>query len=138
MITCPIFDFYSSSEASSTVVCKLLCPPRDATGDFDIPDASLAVVPAFFFFDFGTFCHPHNGTKLSKKPTSSNKLGNNHIPGGNANIVIIKSISLTTAITAIPATRHSNAIDKYHTAVRKMGGQRGNKIAPKTTMTIPI
>src|SRR5947207_11276611 len=135
---------HSSSDASSTVVCKLFCSSPNTTRGLVIPPpmpepaffSPVAVTP--FFLDFACFCHAHNGTKLSKNPTSSNKLGNNQIPGGTANIVIIKRMSRTTAITAIATMKPSNRSERYHTPVRRIGGHKGNKIAPNTTTIIPI
>ena len=45
-----------------------------------------------------TSCHPHTGLNESKKPTSSNRFGYSHRPGGCVNTVTQNNISRTIAI----------------------------------------
>src|SRR3954467_11135087 len=66
---------------------------------FSSPGKILAFRVSHYGQDQRTCCHPHTGLKLSKNPTSSNKLGYNHNPGGTTNMVIPNRINLNIAMT---------------------------------------
>ena len=82
-------------------------------------------------------CHPQTGLKLSKKPTSSNRFGYNHNPGGTANIVTANRISLKMAMAKNKPIRPSMPILRYQTPSLIFIGQRGNMTTAKTMMRAP-
>jgi hypothetical protein len=84
-----------------------------------------------------TSCQPQTGLKLSKNPTSSNRLGYSHKPGGTANIVMQKRISLKIAITKNNPIKPSNPILRYQTPSRSFIGQSGNMTTANTTAKAP-
>jgi hypothetical protein len=84
-----------------------------------------------------TSCQPHNGLKLSKNPTSSNRFGYSHKPGGVTNIVIAKRISRKIAITKNSPIRPSIPILKYQTPRRIFIGQRGKRTIANITARAP-
>jgi hypothetical protein len=84
-----------------------------------------------------TSCQPQTGLKLSKNPTSSNKFGYNHNPGGTANIVIANRISLNIAMAKNNPIRPSMPILRYQTPSLIFIGQRGNMTIAKTTASAP-
>lgn len=74
-----------------------------------------------------TSCHPQSGLKLSKKPTSSNRLGYSHNPGGTTNIVIANSINRTIAMAKNNPIRPNIPILRYQTPRRIFIGHRGKR-----------
>ena len=84
-----------------------------------------------------TSCQPQTGLKLSKNPTSSNKLGYSHNPGGTANIVIANRISLKIDMAKNNPIRPSMPILRYQTPSLIFIGQRGNMTIAKTIARNP-
>ena len=148
-----------SSSASSTVGAswRLVVPKAPAEGvtstaeltaaPFGLADEVISAaesvdarapspaVPAFFLlFCFLFSCQPQAGLKLSKKPTSSNRLGNNHRPGGTANKVTTKRINRKIDMAKNNPSNPSAPTDRYHTPCLMNSGQSGNSTAAKTAM----
>lgn len=84
-----------------------------------------------------TSCHAHTGRNESKKPTSSNKLGYSHRPGGAANMVMMNRINRTIAMAKNSPIRPSMPILRYHTPCLRNSGHRGNSTTAMTSTSAP-
>ena len=73
-----------------------------------------------------TSCHPQTGLKLSKKPTSSNRFGYSHNPGGTVKTVARNSKSLKMAMRKNSPISPNIPILKYHTPILSLIGHSGN------------
>ncbi len=133
-----------ASEAADT-------SPALAAADFDVFDFD------FFFFsyvalahyptlrcmkdderNFGlTSCHPHTGRKLSKNPTSSNRFGYSHNPGGTVNTVAQNRMSLKMAMAKNSPISPSPPMLRYHTPIRSFTGQSGNITTSRIAASAP-
>jgi hypothetical protein len=72
-----------------------------------------------------TSCHPHTGLKLSKKPTSSKRLGYSHNPGGMVKTVRTNRINRKIAMAKNAATNPSMPMLKYQTPILSFNGHNG-------------
>ena len=81
-----------------------------------------------------TSCHPQTGLKLSKKPTSSNRFGYSHSPGGTVKTVTQNSIRRKIAIAKNKPISPRKAMLRYQTPILNFTGHSGNM----TTVMINI
>lgn len=106
----------------------------------------------FFFFSCGlivsndccstdikklTSCQAQTGLKLSKNPTSSNRFGYSHNPGGTINMVMPNRMSRKIAMTKNRPIRPSIPILRYHTPRRIFMGHSGNMTIANTKASAP-
>jgi len=84
-----------------------------------------------------TSCHPQTGRKLSKKPTSSNRFGYSHSPGGTVKTVAQNKINLKIAITKNNPIRPSRPMLRYQTPILNVTGHSGNITAARMAVSAP-
>lgn len=84
-----------------------------------------------------TSCHPQSGLNESKNPTSSNRLGYNHNPGGVTNMVIPNKIRRKIDMAKNKPIRPSIPMERYQTPSLIFIGQRGNITMANTTANAP-
>ena len=73
-----------------------------------------------------TSCHPHTGRKLSKNPTSSNRFGYNHKPGGTVKTVAQNNMRRNIAMAKNNPIKPNIPMLRYQTPMRNLTGQSGN------------
>lgn len=73
-----------------------------------------------------TSCHPQRGLKLSKNPTSSNRLGNSQSPGGTVKTVTQNRTRRTRAMAKNSPSRPISPTLRYQTPRLSINGQSGN------------
>lgn len=82
-----------------------------------------------------TSCQPHRGLKLSKNPTSSNRLGKSQRPGATVKTVMQKRIKRKIAMAKKRPNSPIMPTLRYHTPWRMIIGHNGNRTTAKIPAT---